>query len=117
MEQGGRKAGYRVAQQHSLTPQVLEMLAEMRQQFASMLADSRLVPESLRGPRDSRRRKEALVMPAWLDGPEHSWNSHAKDPSVVRLGPKGHASDHMWTDLHRRIAKVTLCMRNSIIES
>lgn len=75
-----------MAQQYALVPQVLEMLADMRQQFASMLMDIRFVPSSMERPREAHKRKGCVALPQWLDGRHHAWNQHAADSSVVSLG-------------------------------
>ena len=83
--QGGKKAAQRVAQQHALIPQVLEMLADMRQQFASMLADISFIPSPPHKARGSQKQKGCTAMPTWLDGSQHNWNMHADEPKVVRF--------------------------------
>ena len=83
--QGGRKAAQRVAQQHALIPQVLEMLADMRQQFANMLADINFIPSPPQKVRGSQKQKGCVALPTCLDGSQHHWNTHAAEPTVVRL--------------------------------
>lgn len=60
----------------------------MRLQFATMLADIRFVspPGQARGPGGERVRQHYGPHQAshWLDDPKAPWNSHSRDPAVVR---------------------------------
>ena len=61
------------ARKHFLSEQTLEMLVDMRWQFACMLADSKLVEGSSRGSRGHD----------WMDDPKQPFNAHAAKPAVV----------------------------------
>ena len=52
------------------------MLADMRGQFAVMLAEARFI-----APPQERARSNL----AWIDDHRLPWNTHAKHPAVVRL--------------------------------
>ena len=57
-----------------LSGQTLEMLTDMRMQFASMLADIGFVRAPQRGARGSA---------AWVDDRKAAWNQHSAKPAVV----------------------------------
>ena len=76
--QGGRQAAGAFTRKHMLSGQTLEMLADMRMQFASMLADIGFVRAPQRGARGSA---------AWVDDRKAAWNQHSAKPAVVRLLP------------------------------
>lgn len=63
------------ARSRCLNPQALQALADVRLQFAAMLADARLVPGAggKGGPRG-----------AWADDAAAPWNAHAAKPAVVK---------------------------------
>ena len=63
--------------------QVLDMLADMRLQFAAMLADIRFLPPGPRGFQ-GRRGRDVQALPEWLDGPQ-PWNLHARQPAAVSM--------------------------------
>ena len=68
------------ARKHFLSEQTLDMLVDMRWQFACMLADSKLVEGSSRG---SKGRE-------WMDEPKQPFNAHAAKPAVVSHTTKAH---------------------------
>ena len=72
--QGGQKAAASAARSACLSLQALETVAEMRGQFASMIADSGFVqaPQS-----------HGLKHPAWIDDPRAAWNVNAGRAAVV----------------------------------
>lgn len=72
--QGGRKAANSVARTVCLGSQALDMIAEMRGQFAAMLAESGFI----RPPEHHNRRDLS-----WIDEPKAVWNAHANRPAVV----------------------------------
>lgn len=74
---GGRQAGRAYARKHFLGEQTLEMLADMRWQFATMLADTRFIA----GPSGGGRRGPKAA--AWADDPSKPWNAYATQPAVV----------------------------------
>ena len=62
-----------------LSGQTLEMLGDMRGQFASMLADIGFVRAPGRGgPRGAKGSA------AWVDDRKAAWNQHSAQPAVVR---------------------------------
>ena len=73
MPQDGRQEARVFARKHFLSEQTLEMLVDMRWQFACMLADSKLVSGS---PRKSKGRE-------WMDDPKQPFNAHASKQAVV----------------------------------
>ncbi len=90
--QGGRGGAGAFAQKHVLAGQTLEMLADMRRQFAGMLADARFVAPAPRAGGRSGRRGDPGGGAAWADDPAAPWNKHAAQPAVVRSsGPAGSA--------------------------
>ena len=72
--QGGRQAAGAFTRKHMLSGQTLEMLADMRMQFASMLADIGFVRAPQRGARGSA---------AWVEDRKAAWNQHSAKPAVV----------------------------------
>ena len=78
---GGRAAGAAHARSLCLSIQALEMLRDMRAQFAAMLADSGFV-------RDAGRRRGGGGGggggEAWFDDLAHPANAHAGRPAVVK---------------------------------
>ena len=72
--QGGRQAAGTFTRKHMLSGQTLEMLSDMRMQFASMLADIGFVRARQRGARGSA---------AWVDDRKAAWNQHSAKPAVV----------------------------------
>ena len=87
--QGGRQTAAAFARKHMLSTQTLEMLADMRQQFAAMLADIGFVS----APKGalSRGRGSRGGITHWVDDRKAAWNTHAPKPAVVRslLADKG----------------------------
>ncbi|CAK0787622.1 hypothetical protein CVIRNUC_010844 [Coccomyxa viridis] len=73
--QGGRQAAGAFTRKHMLSGQTLEMLTDMRMQFASMLADIGFVRAPQRGARGSA---------AWVDDRKAAWNQHSAKPAVVK---------------------------------
>jgi ATP-dependent RNA helicase DHX29 len=76
--QGGRQAAGSFTRKHMLSGQTLEMLADMRMQFASMLADIGFV----RPPGRSAQRG-VRGSAAWVDDRKAAWNQHSAKPAVV----------------------------------
>ena len=72
--QGGKQAAGAFTRRHMLSGQTLEMLADMRMQFASMLADIGFVRAPQRGARGSA---------AWVEDRKAAWNQHSAKPAVV----------------------------------
>lgn len=77
--QGGRQTAGSFTRKHMLSRATLEMLADMRMQFASMLGDIGFVRAPGRwgsrgGPRGSA---------AWVDDRKAAWNQHSAQPAVV----------------------------------
>lgn len=77
--QGGRGGAVAYAKKHLLAGQTLDMLADMRSQFASMLADARFVAP----PAGGRGRGPKPKGSSWADDPAAVWNRHASQPAVV----------------------------------
>ena len=77
--QGGRAGAAAYAKKHLLAGQTLDMLADMRSQFAGMLADARFV-----APPAGGRGRGNPKGPSWADDPAAAWNRHASQPAVVR---------------------------------
>lgn len=76
--QGGRQAAVSFTRKHMLSGQTLEMLGDMRGQFASMLADIGFVRAPGRGgPRGYKGSA------AWVDDRKAAWNQHSAQPAVV----------------------------------
>lgn len=78
--QGGRAGAAAYAKKHLLAGQTLDMLADMRSQFAGMLADARFVAS----PAGGRGRGPHPKGSSWADDPAAAWNRHALQPAVVR---------------------------------
>ena len=76
--QGGRQAAGSFTRKHMLSGQTLEMLADMRMQFASMLADIGFV----RPPGQSAQRG-VRGSATWVDDRKAAWNQHSAKPAVV----------------------------------
>lgn len=74
--QGGRQEAAAYARKHMLSQQTLEMIADMRAQFATMLVDSKFIvpPAGQKGSRD----------PRWIDDPQGPHNREAKQTPLVR---------------------------------
>ena len=81
--QGGRQGSAAFARKHVLSSATLEMLADMRGQFATMLADIGFVKAPPRGARD-RSGSKTNKRGAWVDDRKASWNQHAGKAAVVR---------------------------------
>lgn len=73
--QDGRQGARVFARKHFLSEQALDMLADMRWQFACMLADSKLTSGN---PGNSRGRD-------WMDDPKQPCNVHASKQAVVHI--------------------------------
>ena len=71
--QDGRQGARVFARKHFLSEQTLDMLADMRWQFACMMADIKLVGAGPRGPKGRD----------WMDDPKQPFNAHAAKPAVV----------------------------------
>ena len=85
--QGGRQGGAAFARKHVLSTSTLEMLADMRGQFASMLADIGFVRAPPKGARAGARERpgnNSNKRGAWVDDRKASWNQHAGKAAVVR---------------------------------
>ena len=85
--QGGRQGGAAFARKHVLSGATLEMLADMRGQFATMLADIGFVKAPPRGARAGARDSKGSQgnrRGAWVDDRKASWNQHAGKAAVVR---------------------------------
>jgi ATP-dependent RNA helicase DHX29 len=78
---GGRGAGAAYARAQCLSTQALEMLRDMRGQFAAMLADSGFVAKVRGGGGGGGAGAGAA---AWYDSPAHPANTHARRPVVVK---------------------------------
>jgi len=76
--QGGRQAAASFTRKHMLSGQTLEMLADMRMQFASMLADIGFVRNPSKG-----QHRGARGSAAWVDDRKAAWNQHSAKPAVV----------------------------------
>ena len=70
-----------------LSTQTLEMLADMRQQFASMLADIGFVavPKGAAGRGHSGKSGGGRH---WVDERKAAWNAHSSKPAVVNSRSK-----------------------------
>lgn len=55
-------------------------MQEMREQFATMLEDARLV-----NPRKSKEQLEGQPYMHWLDDKGAQWNCHTRNAAVVRV--------------------------------
>jgi ATP-dependent RNA helicase DHX29 len=75
-----RSAGAAAARRHSLSAQALEQVAEVRAQFAGMLADIRFV----RPPPGGGGGRAPGGEPAWLDDPRAPWNRLAGSAAVIK---------------------------------
>ncbi len=73
--QDGRQGGRVFARKHFLSEQTLDMLVDMRWQFACMLADIKLIGGN---PRGSKGRD-------WMDDGKQAFNAHANKQAVVQL--------------------------------
>ncbi|KAK9819858.1 hypothetical protein WJX72_003380 [[Myrmecia] bisecta] len=74
--QAGRQAARSFARQHGMSEQTLDMLADMRGQFASMLGDIKF----LAAPPGTSRSTPA----AWIDDLQQPFNRYAKRPAVIK---------------------------------
>ena len=72
--QDGRQGGRVFARKHFLSEQTLDMLVDMRWQFACMLADIKLIGGH---PRGSKGRD-------WMDDGKQTFNAHANKQAVVK---------------------------------
>lgn len=72
--QDGRQGGRVFARKHFLSEQTLDMLVDMRWQFACMLADIKLIGCH---PRGSKGRD-------WMDDGKQTFNAHANKQAVVK---------------------------------
>ena len=87
--QGGRQGAGAFARKHMLSSATLEMLADMRGQFATMLADIGFVRAPPRGVRASAARDrpgshaDNKNRGAWVDDRKASWNQHTGKAAVV----------------------------------
>ncbi|BDA49474.1 Putative ATP-dependent RNA helicase DHX57 at C-terminar half [Coccomyxa sp. Obi] len=81
--QGGRQPAASYARKHMLSGQTLEMLADMRQQFAAMLADIGFVaaPKSAAGRGQAGKSSGGRH---WVDERKAAWNAHSSKPAVVK---------------------------------
>ncbi|DBA76164.1 TPA: hypothetical protein ACH3X1_009895 [Trebouxia sp. C0004] len=70
----GRQGGRVFARKHFLSEQTLDMLVDMRWQFACMLADIKLIGGN---PRGSKGRD-------WMDDGKQAFNAHANKQAVVK---------------------------------
>lgn len=70
------------ARKHMLSGQTLEMLADMRLQFAAMLADIGFVavPKGATGRGQAGKSASARH---WVDERKAAWNAHSSKPAVV----------------------------------
>lgn len=71
----GRNAQRSFAQRNFLSEQTLEMISDMRNQFGSMLADTRLLARPAKGFERAS---------PWIDDQSKPWNIYAKHVAVVR---------------------------------
>ncbi|CAL8464644.1 g4179 [Coccomyxa elongata] len=81
--QGGRQPAVSYARKHMLSMQTLEMLADMRLQFAAMLADIGFVAV----PKGAAGRGQAGKSGGsrhWVDERKAAWNAHSSKPAVVK---------------------------------
>ena len=76
--QGGRQSARDYARRHFLGDSTLDMIADMRWQFASMLADIQFVMGGPKGRSSGGKGRD------WVDDARQPWNTHAADPAVVR---------------------------------
>jgi ATP-dependent RNA helicase DHX29 len=95
--QGGRGQAQAYARKQMLSWQTLEMLREMRMQFASMLADINFMT----APSGMSKRGQTA---RWADDPKAPWNKHASQPAIVRppctpLGPPIKADSELTTQI------------------
>ena len=72
--QGGRKAAAAYARKQQLSNATLDMLADMRKQYASMLAEAGFLTA---GDRHRHRGDQGM------DDVKQTWNLHARQPVVV----------------------------------
>ncbi len=82
--QGGRQTAGAFARKHMLSAQTLEMLADMRQQFAAMLADIGFVAAPKGALSRGRGGKGGAGAAHWVDDRKAAWNAHSCKPAVVR---------------------------------
>ena len=75
--QGGKRAGAAYAHKNQLGLQTLELLADMRRQLATMMAESGFV-----GPPDPSLYVHTHGQ-NWFDDPTQAWNKQAHQPSMV----------------------------------
>jgi hypothetical protein len=73
--QDGRQGGRVFARKHFLSEQTLDMLVDMRWQFACMLADIKLIGGNPRGSKGLD----------WMDDGKQAFNAHANKQAVVKL--------------------------------
>lgn len=72
--QDGRQGAKVFARKHFLNEQAVDMLVDMRWQFACMLADIKLVTPGKGGGRSRD----------WMDDAKQPFNAHASKQAVVR---------------------------------
>ncbi|GAB4817860.1 hypothetical protein N2152v2_004906 [Parachlorella kessleri] len=89
--EGGPQGGRQHSRKHFLSEATLDMLADMRQQFASMLVDIGFVDrhgrsgDSQGGAADGGRRvSRGSTHKAWFDDQATPWNRYASFPAVVK---------------------------------
>ena len=70
----GRKSAASFAQRHFLSEQILETIRDMRSQFGSMLADTKLLAKPSKGFERAG---------SWTDDPSQIWNFYSKHVAVV----------------------------------
>ena len=75
----GAPAARAHARDRCLSHQALVALADMRSQFAGMLADAKLVPGAPRGGGGGGGARSS-----WFDDPDAPWNAHAAKPAVIK---------------------------------
>ncbi|KAK9850459.1 hypothetical protein WJX84_011404 [Apatococcus fuscideae] len=105
----GRNAQRSFVQRHFLSEQTLEMISDMRNQFGSMLADTRLLARPAKGFEQAS---------PWIDDQSKPWNTYAKHVAVVKAalcsalypniavmedGPDGNRRP-AWNDGHSEVA-------------
>ncbi|GBG62910.1 hypothetical protein CBR_g34282 [Chara braunii] len=78
LEKGGSKAAREYCRKTFLSIQTLEMIRDMRRQFATLLADIGFV----KLPKGSATKDKWA--PDWVDDPKQLWNVHALQPSIVK---------------------------------
>ncbi|GAQ84373.1 helicase domain-containing protein [Klebsormidium nitens] len=77
----GKRAGREHCRKHFLNQQTLEMLADMRAQFATLLADIGFVADATDSGAGRGRRRDAAQL---ADDVSRPWNAHATHPAVIK---------------------------------